>query len=182
MVSASRAEVSSQALIELQSNLIALSENLNELYNTLHDNKSKLSEEWRDEKYDEFAEEFEQSEKLISELSGKYAEWANKYLPPRIESVMEIEKASGTLGSGSVGSNSSAPNAGEFSAGAETSTSGKTAEFRRGIERIKAKMNIESIPPSGGPKSGSCAPDSGVGGFGQNERERLWWIMNQKMR
>jgi len=177
MASASGAEVSSQALIELQSDLIALSGNLSKLYDALHDNKSKLSEEWRDEKYDEFAEEFEQSEKLISELSEKYAEWANQYLPPRIESVREIEKARGTLDSGSGWSSSSAPNAGRPSAGPEASTSGKAAEFRRGIERIKAKMNFESTPPDEGPKS-----SSGTGGFGQNERERLWRIMNQKTR
>ncbi len=177
MVSASGAEVSSQVLIELQSNLIALSENLKELYNALHDNKSKLSEKWRDEKYNEFAEEFEQSEKLILELSEKYAEWANKYLPPRIESVIEIEKVRGNLGSGSVGANSSMPNAGESSAGADTSSSDKksltpeekVATFKRGIDKLNARMK---------PKPTS-SDDSG---FGQNEREKLWWIMNQKMR
>lgn len=98
MVSNTGAEVSSKALIELQSNLIALSNDLNELYNALHGSKTKLSEEWLDEKYNEFAEEFEQTEKVISELSEKYVEWANKYLPSRIEAVKEIETACGTLG------------------------------------------------------------------------------------
>lgn len=175
MASNTGAEVSSKALIGLQSNLIALSKNLEELYNALHDNKTKLSEEWRDEKYNEFAEEFEQSERVISELSEKYSEWANNYLPPRINAVIEIENARGTLGTAlSVTSEDGVSGSSDASG---PSSSGKAAEFRRGIDRLKAKVTHEEPPTTGGPNGGSDA-----GGFGQNERERLWSLMNQKTR
>ena len=91
MLSESRAEVSSKALIDLQENLISLSKSLNELYDALSRHTSELGEYWRDEKYSEFEGEFRPNEKLILELSEKYAEWANQYLQPRIEVIIEIE-------------------------------------------------------------------------------------------
>lgn len=184
--SASGAEVSSKALIELQANLRSLSKNLKELYDVLCNNMSALSMDWRDEKYNEFEEGFRPSKELVLELSEKYADWANRYLPPRIEVIIKIEEASvtadGSLGgsassssataSSSVASSSSV--AASSSAEADVSSSDKrpltskekTEVFRRGIDRLNAKMR---------PK-----PDDS--GFGQNERVRAWWMEDQKTR
>lgn len=176
MVSNSGAEVSSKSLIDLQSNLIALSNNLKELYDVLHDNRSKLSEEWRDEKYDEFADEFEQkTERVISELSEKYSEWANIYLPPRIEAVIAVEGSNVTIGGTSGMSAASGTHASVVSTASGTSSSENAEKFRRGTDRLKAKMNSGGSPAGGG-------PTGGTGGFGQNERERFWSLINQKTR
>lgn len=92
MLSNSGVEVSSEALISLQGDLNNLSQKLQDLYEELQCAMSSLHEDWRDEKYDEFEEEFRSSKEMISELSDKYKEWANGYLPPRIEIIQEIEK------------------------------------------------------------------------------------------
>lgn len=178
MVSVSGAEVSSKALIELQANLISLSKELKELYDILCNNMSALSEDWRDEKFSEFEEGFRPSKELILELSEKYAQWANQYLPPRIEATIEIENSSVTLDGSSSAADVSAPNAGVSSAEAgilssnkrSVSTEGKAAAFKRGIEKLNnMKPKPKPIPP-------------GDSGFGQNERERIWQMINQKTR
>ena len=93
MISNSGVEVSSKALIELQGDLNNLSNNLQDLYDVLGRAMSSLNEDWRDSKYDEFEEEFRSSRELIIELSEKYKEWANQYLPPRIELIIEAENS-----------------------------------------------------------------------------------------
>lgn len=93
MVSNSGVEVSSKALISLQGDLNNLSNNLKELYELLAQAMSSLNEDWRDEKFDEFEMEFRSSKELIIELSDKYREWANQYLPPRIELIIEAENS-----------------------------------------------------------------------------------------
>ncbi|MCM1177773.1 MAG: hypothetical protein NC308_05970 [Clostridium sp.] len=92
MISDSGVEVSSKALIDLQGDLNSLSDNLQELYEVLSRAMSSLNEDWRDDKYEEFEQEFRSSKELIMELSEKYREWANQYLPPRIELIIEAEK------------------------------------------------------------------------------------------
>lgn len=92
MFSNSGSYVSSEALLNLQSELNALSRNLEELYETLSDAISLVNEDWCDSKFEEFEQEFRSSKELILELSEKYDEWANGYLPPRIETIMEAEK------------------------------------------------------------------------------------------
>lgn len=177
MASISGAEVSSKALIELQASLISLSKDLKELYDVLCNNMSALSEDWRDEKYNEFEEGFRPSKELILELSEKYAEWANQYLPPRIEAIIEIEKSSMSPGSSSGGVVISTSNAGVSSAGTDTlpadkkplTPEEKAATFKRGIDKLNAKMKPKPTSPN----------DSG---FGQNERERIRWMINQKTR
>lgn len=91
MFTSSHAEVSSQALIDLQSDLNKLSGNLKGLYELVVQAMSSLSQEWRDQKFDEFEQEFHSSREMIMELSDKYYEWANQYLPPRIEVIKDIE-------------------------------------------------------------------------------------------
>lgn len=93
MVSNSGAQVSSESLINLQGELNTLSGNLNELYELLGQDLSRLGEYWRDSKYEEFMQEFHSSREKINELSEKYYEWANSYLPPRIEIIQKAEKA-----------------------------------------------------------------------------------------
>lgn len=93
MTSNSGVEVSSQALRSLQKDLKSLSGNLHDLYEVLSMAMSSLHEDWRDAKFDEFEQEFRSSKELIEELSEKYNEWADKYLPPRIEVIADIEKS-----------------------------------------------------------------------------------------
>ncbi len=92
------AHVSSKSLIDLQSNLIKLSECLNETYETLKSNEASLGEAWLDDKFTEFEEDFKSSRELISELSEKYLHWANNYLPPYIELALKYEAAKAGLG------------------------------------------------------------------------------------
>ena len=94
MATASHTEVTSQALIDLQGELRAMSGVLNDLYDVLWGNLNALGEEWTDEKMEEFSEEFKNSRESIIELAQKYKEWADSYLPPRIEEVIRYEKAS----------------------------------------------------------------------------------------
>lgn len=93
MISNSGVEVSSKALIDLQGDLNNLSDNLQNLYEMLAMAMSTLNEDWKDEKYDEFEQEFRSSKELICELSDKYRVWANQYLPPRIELIIEAENS-----------------------------------------------------------------------------------------
>ncbi len=89
---------SSKILIDLQSNLLSLSDRLQETYEFLRGNESQLGESWLDDKFSEFEDEFKSSRELIIELSERYKEWANKYLPPYIEIMIEYEKARPSIG------------------------------------------------------------------------------------
>lgn len=84
--------VSSAALIELQSELNALSEAMAELYEALNGDMGKLAQGWTDEKFGEFQENFRSRQEMIASLSEKYKQWANGYLPPRIELAIKHEK------------------------------------------------------------------------------------------
>lgn len=84
--------VKSEALVELQTELKSLSNNLKDLYEVLSDAVSAASEDWQDEKYEEFVNEFRSSKEMVLELSEKYQEWADVWLPPRIELSVKYEK------------------------------------------------------------------------------------------
>lgn len=84
-------KVSSASLENLQSNLIQLSDRLQECYEILSSDLTALHEDWDDEKFEEFEEEFRSRKEQIREISEKYREWANSYLPPRIEVIKEAE-------------------------------------------------------------------------------------------
>lgn len=92
MASLSHTEVTSQSLITLQNELRSMSSVLQDLYDVLWGNLNALGEEWTDEKMEEFSDEFKSSRESIVELSQKYKDWANTYLPPRIEEVIRYEK------------------------------------------------------------------------------------------
>lgn len=85
------AYVSSRSLIELQGELNALSTALKDLYEALESDIARLSDSWVDQQFENFGNEFRSRKELIMELAGKYSQWANKYLPPRIEMAQKYE-------------------------------------------------------------------------------------------
>ena len=87
-------QVSSAQLITLQTELKQLSKNLKETYETLSFELKDLGEDWQDEKYEEFVQEFKSSKEEIREIAEKYEQWADSYLPPRIEITQEAERTS----------------------------------------------------------------------------------------
>lgn len=89
---------SSKILIELQSNLRSLSEKLNDTYEFLKGNETQLGEAWMDDKFSEFDDEFKESREVISEISERYKDWAERALPPYIDIMIRWEKAQATLG------------------------------------------------------------------------------------
>ena len=84
-------QVSSEQLINLQTELKQLSVNLMETYDKLSYGLKNLNEKWKDDKYEEFEQEFKSSKEEIREIAEKYGEWADTYLPPRIELAKEAE-------------------------------------------------------------------------------------------
>ena len=89
---ASFAKVSSKQLINLQTQLVQLSKNLLECYDTLCYGLNALSEDWHDDKFEEFNTAFKESKETINEIGEAYGKWANTYLPPRIEIAEKAEK------------------------------------------------------------------------------------------
>jgi gas vesicle protein len=87
-------QVSSEQLINLQTELVQLSKNLMETYDTISMGLKNLNEDWKDDKYEEFEQEFKSSKEEIREIAEKYDEWAKNYLPSRIEITQEAEKHS----------------------------------------------------------------------------------------
>lgn len=144
MVSNSGAQVSSESLINLQGELNTLSGNLKELYELLGQDLSRLGEYWRDSKYEEFMQEFHSSREKINELSEKYHEWANSYLPPRIEIIQKAEKANMSIdssisGGGSV-SDGGASGGSSAVAGKPSSRNEKIERFREAQRRLEEEM------------------------------------------
>lgn len=87
----STAITSIKELEKLQSELISISQKLDNLYDMINTSLSTVNAYWSDSKYDEFEEEFRSSKELINELSGKYEEWAKKYIQERIDVLKETE-------------------------------------------------------------------------------------------
>lgn len=81
----STANVSLPALETLQSELISLSKELTDIYELMENGVDRLGEEWRDEMYQEFAENFKPSAALITEVSEAYEKWANGPLQETID-------------------------------------------------------------------------------------------------
>lgn len=84
-------KVSSKELISLQSQLLKLSADILEVNNTLAHGLKNLHDRWKDNKYEEFNREFQAEQKKIIDIAEKYKNWANQYLPPRIESAQQAE-------------------------------------------------------------------------------------------
>lgn len=85
------AYASSRSLIELQSELNALSTSLKDLYEALESDIARVSESWVDQQFEEFGNEFRSRKEAIMELADKYNQWANGYLPPRIDLALKYE-------------------------------------------------------------------------------------------
>ena len=90
MASLSHTEVNSEALHTLQDELRAMSNTLNDLYETLWGNLNILGEEWTDNKWEEFSEEFKEDREKVVELADKYKDWADKYIQRKIEEVEDF--------------------------------------------------------------------------------------------
>ena len=88
------AYATSRSLIELQSELNALSTALKDLYDALESDMARVSESWVDQQFEEFGNEFRSRKEAIMELADKYNQWANKYPPPRIELAQKYESSS----------------------------------------------------------------------------------------
>lgn len=85
------AYASSRSLTELQSELNALSTALKDLYEALNSDIARLSDSWVDQQFENFGNEFRSRQEAILELAEKYGQWANRYLPPRIELARKYE-------------------------------------------------------------------------------------------
>lgn len=92
MASLTHTEVDSEGLYTLQQELSAMSQTLNDLYDTLWGNLNALGEEWTDEKWDEFNEEFKEDREKVIELSEKYKDWAQNYIQKKIDQVEDFGK------------------------------------------------------------------------------------------
>lgn len=92
------AYATSRSLIELQSELNALSTALRDLYDALESDMARVSESWVDQQFEEFGNEFRSRKEAIMELSDKYSQWANNYLPPRIELAQKYEGSNAGIG------------------------------------------------------------------------------------
>ena len=67
---------SSKILIDLQSNLKALSERLNDTYEFLKGNESQLGESWMDDKFSEFDDEFKSALEYNSDIDVRVKPFA----------------------------------------------------------------------------------------------------------
>lgn len=85
------AYASSRSLTELQSELNGLSTALKDLYEALNSDIARLSDSWVDQQFENFGNEFRSRQEAIFELAEKYDQWANRYLPPRIELARKYE-------------------------------------------------------------------------------------------
>lgn len=92
------AYATSRSLIELQSELNALSTALRDLYDALESDMARVSESWVDQQFEEFGNEFRSRKEAIMELADKYNQWANKYLPPRIDLTQKYEGSNAGIG------------------------------------------------------------------------------------
>lgn len=86
------AEVTSEALVELQSKVLKLSSDIHEMYDYVASNLNLLAEEWRDEKFMEFMESFESRKEKIAEISTRYEQWAKVPLQRVIDDVVRYEQ------------------------------------------------------------------------------------------
>lgn len=93
----SHAEVTSVALVDLQSKVLSLSRDIHEMYEFISDNLRVLGEEWRDEKFAEFDENFRMTRVQVEEIAERYDKWAKGPLQKVINDVVTYEKAKAGL-------------------------------------------------------------------------------------
>lgn len=93
----STGKVTVEALEKLQSELKMLSEKLMDCYQTLNSEIYELRQDWLDSKFDEFEEAFKSRKEKIREISDRYLDFADNYLPPRIDKIRDITRSGMSL-------------------------------------------------------------------------------------
>lgn len=83
------ANVDLQALEDLQKQLRRIAGMLKEYSEQINASLSVTSGEWRDSRFDRFAEEFQRHRSEIENISESYHAWADGYLESVIEKVKE---------------------------------------------------------------------------------------------
>lgn len=97
------AQVSSAALRGLQSNLKNLSKAIQEICDNLNSDRSRIGQEWRDQKFEEFSNGFQPQIVKCQGISERYETWASGILNQAAEQVEIIEQANVGSSGGSVG-------------------------------------------------------------------------------
>ena len=85
--------VSSEELLDFQGKLRKLSQDLKTMQETISSGLSRLGQDWRDPKYDQFCEEFKASEQKLIEISERYREYADQHLQLKIEQARDYENS-----------------------------------------------------------------------------------------
>lgn len=85
------ADVDVNELIALQSELLKLSENLNEIYTLLNSYMNELSYSWQDSKFYEFEDNFTPVKEEARRIAESYEAWAKGPLQRTIDKLIEIE-------------------------------------------------------------------------------------------
>lgn len=152
-------QVSSAALIELDGDLIKLSQTLHEIYDLMNADMTNVGEFWRDLKYQDFVSGYRPQINKCEDISVRYGDWSKRVLKPTIEKVIKIETTdvSGDVGGTSTGGGTSG---GPIESAPKKD---KFATLRRGIEKVTELNNAATTPGPQG--SGFSTP--------QNERPRL---------
>ena len=151
------ANVSSNALTELQSDLRTLSSKLHELYDTMNADMSNITEFWQDQKYQDFVSGYRPQINKCEEISQRYNKWCSSVLQEAIDKVVEIEMANVSMDGGSVSSASgSAAAATVGAATAASAKSSKASEFNTGTKPSGNKRQVverfKTKPSKGQPK------------------------------
>ena len=166
-MTSNNAEVSSAALIELQTDLTRLSESLHELYDLMNTDMTNVAEFWRDPKYQVFVSGYRPQINKCEEISERYSEWCKRVLDPTIERVIAIETTDvGGDGGGGVGigngggsSDSGSSVAGGNNRGFNLGSKDKAQRFRDAAAGVRERIDKMTPGPQG---SGFSTP--------QNER------------
>jgi len=149
-MAANNAEVSSEALTGLQTDLTQLSNSLHEIFDLMNADMSQVGEAWRDGKYEEFVNGYRPQINKCEEISVRYHDWCTRILSPAIERVVEVEQSNvGGDGSGTaVSSGSAAAGAGASGAIVSSLNNGKATGFNMGD---KSSATSQSTPSKGRP-------------------------------
>lgn len=148
-------QVSSAALIELESDLTKLSHTLHEIFELMNADMTNVGEFWRDPKYQDFVAGYRPQINKCEEISARYDEWCKKVLRPTIEKVIKIETTD--VGGDAGGATSSSSGGGVIE---DTPKVSKAAKFNMGKKKVEELNNAATTPGPQG--SGFSTP--------QNER------------
>lgn len=77
-------------LISFKSELIRLSDKLDNIYNFLKRDLTELSYTWQDRKFIEFDQSFASKKEEIRKISESYRTWANTSLQKTIDALIRI--------------------------------------------------------------------------------------------